>query len=303
MHNLTRVQFLNLMPEWKDCNNISISVLKGGITNRLYRVKSEKGDLAVRIYGDKTDMFIDRDNEADAIEKMAHLGISPRLIKYLPNQNTTIVDFITDGYTLKNSDFLKETILAKTSYAIQKIHKSTVVFGKVFNPMKGIEKMYGILKKIRASYPEFNIKGTVLKLQRLIEKIDISENKYTACHNDLLADNFILDTSGNIQLIDWEYAGMAPKYYDIADMFQEILVPTEIERKFVDYYCEGKDTAENIRIIDLFKPFPDIFWFLWSMIQNRISKISFDFYNYGKIKYENAVSNLNSIKEMYGITL
>ncbi|NIP33024.1 hypothetical protein GWN26_12685, partial [Candidatus Saccharibacteria bacterium] len=51
-----------------------------------------------------------------------------------------------------------------------------------------------------------------------------------ACHNDLLADNFILIKEDALHkydfpmyLIDWEYGGMAPKYYDIADMFQEIL--------------------------------------------------------------------------------
>ena len=39
---------------------------------------------------------------------------------------------------------------------------------------------------------------------------------------------------------------------------------------------------------DLFKPFPDIYWFLWSLIQLNISTIPFDYYNYGKVKFENA---------------
>jgi thiamine kinase-like enzyme len=70
-------------------------------------------------------------------------------------------------------------------------------------------------------------------------------------------------------LIDWEYAGMAPRYYDLADMFQEILVPRDIERNIVEHYCEGKEFEETLYLIDLFKPFPDIYWFLWSMIQQR----------------------------------
>ncbi len=60
------------------------------------------GDVAVRIYGDKTELFIDRDYEADAIEKMTVEGISPKLIKYLPERSVTIV--VTKGYEGKYSE-------------------------------------------------------------------------------------------------------------------------------------------------------------------------------------------------------
>ena len=85
-------------------------------------------------------------------------------------------------------------------------------------------------------------------------------------------------------IIDWEYAGMAPKYYDIADMFQETLIPREAETQIVEEYCAGCDFAQTLGYIDLFKPFPDIYWFLWSMIQINISKIEFDYYSYGQTK-------------------
>jgi thiamine kinase-like enzyme len=104
-----------------------------------------------------------------------------------------------------------------------------------------------------------------------------------------------------VYIIDWEYAGMAPRYYDIADMFQEILVPREAEEKIAATYCQGEDFERTLFYIDLFKPFPDIYWFLWSLIQQNISKIDFDYYNYGKIKYENAIKNLLFISEEYGV--
>ncbi|NNL78033.1 MAG: hypothetical protein HKO68_17005, partial [Desulfobacterales bacterium] len=52
-----------------------------------------------------------------------------------------------------------------------------------------------------------------------------------------------------------------------------------------------------------FKPFPDIYWFLWSLIQLNISKIEFDYYNYGKIKYVNALDNLQLVKKQYGVAV
>lgn len=301
---------LELMPEWNGCKEIDISVLSGGITNKLYRAQSEKGDVAVRIYGDKTELFINRDYEADAIEKMAVVGISPHLIKYLPERSVTIVEYITGGYTLKNPDFLKEELREKIVNPIRRIHRSETVLPKLFNPLVEVRRMAGILKNLNVSYPEFEIEGTLKDLAKLFERAGIPEKEYTVSHNDLLAENFILVTDGYeerypepMYIIDWEYAGMAPRYYDIADMFQEILVDRETERSFVEYYCEGRDFDGNLYLVDLFKPFPDIYWFLWSLIQQNISTIKFDFYNYGRVKYENARRNIEFIKKEYGIRI
>ena len=68
-------------------------------------------------------------------------------------------------------------------------------------------------------------------------------------------------------------------------------------------YCQGENFDRTLFFIDLFKPFPDIYWFLWSLIQLNISKITFDYYNYGKEKYENAMQNLAFIREAYGVAV
>ncbi len=299
--------FLQLMPEWKGAS-IEISVLKGGITNRLYRVTSERGDLALRIYGDRTELFINRDHEADAIRKMADLNISPRLVRYMPGNRVTIVEYITGSYTLKNEDFLDESLRGTIVDAIRRIHESGVVLPGIFNPLAEVKRLAGILEGLGAAYPEFDIPGTVARLETLSRAIDIPESRYTAGHNDLLAENFILVRQGYgdrypvpLYIIDWEYAGMAPREYDLADMFQEILVPREVERSFVEHYCQGCDFERTLRLVDLFKPFPDIYWFLWSLIQKNVSTIDFDFYNYGRVKYENARNNIQFAKEAYGI--
>ncbi len=301
--------FFELMPEWKD-SAIRINTLNGGITNKLYRVHSEKGDVTVRIYGDKTETFINRDIETETMKRIADVSISPRLVKYMPEHRVTIVEFIP-GYVLKNSDFLKKELHEKIVRPIRKIHKSGVVLPHIFNPLSKVKKMYKILNNLEIGCPEFDVEGIIKNLEKVSEIINIPESEYTASHNDLLADNFILTENGGYQgkykepmyLIDWEYAGMAPRYYDLADMFQEILVPPDIEKNIVEHYCEDKEFEKTFYLIDLFKPFPDIYWFLWSMIQHNISKIKFDFYDYGKVKYENARSNIRFIQKEYSLKM
>lgn len=308
--DLTVEIFLKLMPEWDKCGEINISVLKGGITNKLYRVTSERGDLVVRIYGNKTELFINRDYETDSMIKASSIGIAPRFIKYLPQYNVTIVEYITHGYTLKNPDFLRKELREKIVDPIRRLHRSKIKLPKIFNPLTETIKMAEILISLKAEYPEFDISGTIEMLKKLDKKIRFPQDSYTPCHNDLLAENFILVKNGYehlysapLYIIDWEYAGMAPPYYDIADMFQEILVDRDTEKDFVAHYCEGKDFEKNLFFIDIFKPFPDIYWFLWSLNQQNISTIEFDFYNYGKVKYNNAQKNLKFIQDEYGIKL
>ena len=298
-----------LLPEWKGLD-IHISQLSGGITNKLYRIQSEKGDYTVRIYGDKTDLFINRDYEAHTIEEMARVGVASNMIKYMPEIGVTIVEFIGDSIVLTNDHFLDTSLHSKIVAPVRKIHSSGVRLKKVFNPLVEVMKMSAILKGLDAEYKEFDISGTIQRLIMLSSIINIPESEYTPCHNDLLADNFILindDARDRYEepmyIIDWEYGGMAPKYYDIADMFQEILIPRESEKSIVAEYCEGDNFDRTLFLIDLFKPFPDIYWFLWSLIQLNVSKIEFDYYNYGKVKYENAVGNLEFVEKEYGVVV
>jgi thiamine kinase-like enzyme len=220
------------------------------------------------------------------------------------------VEFIDDCIVLKNQHFLDKSLYPKIIEPIRKIHTSGVNLKRIFNPLVEVMRMAAILKRLKVDYPEFDIAGTIQRLIKLSSIINIPESEYTACHNDLLADNFILINEdarhkydAPMYIIDWEYAGMAPKYYDIADMFQEILVPREAEKQIVQEYCAGQKFDHVFFYIDLFKPFPDIYWFLWSLIQLNISKIEFDYYSYGKIKYHNAVGNLKFINEEYGVAV
>lgn len=299
----------DLLPEWKGLE-IQIEQLSGGITNKLYRIRSEKGDYTIRIYGDKTDLFINRDYEAHTIQEMSKIGVCSNLVKFMPELGVTIVEFIGDSIVLTNQHFLDASLYPKIVEPIRKIHTSGVTLKKVFNPLIEVMKMAAILRKLDVRYPEFDIDGTIDRLVKLSSIINITESEYTACHNDLLADNFVLINedarekyASAMYIIDWEYAGMAPKYYDIADMFQEILVPREAEKKIVATYCQGDAFERTLFFIDLFKPFPDIYWFLWSLIQLNISKISFDYHTYGKVKYENAINNLAMIREEYGVAV
>lgn len=307
---LTLETCYDLLPEWRGLD-VQICQLSGGITNKLYRVQSDKGDYTVRIYGDKTDLFINRDAEADTIRQMSTIGVCSNLVDYLPDIGVTIVEFIDDSIVLNNDHFLDASLYPKIVDPIRKIHSSGIQLKKIFNPLVEVMRMSAILAQIDGHYPEFDIAAIIQRLIKLSSVINLPESQYVACHNDLLADNFILikedcldQYESPMYIIDWEYGGMAPRYYDIADMFQEILVHREAEVAIVAEYEQDQDRFERtLFYIDMHKPFPDIYWFLWSLIQLNISKIEFDYYGYGKVKHDNALNNFEFLQQTYGVAV
>ncbi len=303
--NLTVENCSRVMPELSGVD-LKIRELKGGITNRLYRVVSSEGhDYVFRFYGARTELFIDRDVEMENLRRLERSRVTPRLVKYLPTERLTVVEYIP-GYVLKNQDFLREDLWESIIRPIKIIHQSQLVLPYRFDPIAEVKRLYKVLEGTHPSHPEFDIQGTIQALEKIDAAASTHIHQYVPCHNDLLADNFIFAQDHErypepMYLIDWEYGGMAHPYYDLADMFQEILVPREVERALLEIYWDGKDLDFHQYLTDLFKPFPDIYWFLWSLIQLHVSTIPFDYYTYGKVKYENAQKNVQFLKSCYGL--
>ena len=48
------------------------------------------------------------------------------------------------------------------------------------------------MRKINVKYPEFPIEETIKRLEKINDIVSFSPDEYVLCHNDLLADNFML---------------------------------------------------------------------------------------------------------------
>lgn len=294
---------IELMPEWKG-QKLEIGPLTGGITNRLYRVRvADGGDYVVRVYGQKTELFIDRDLEMQSIKAMERSGVVPKLIRYLPEKRATIVEFIP-GQVMRKENFMEHDRLELLVRPIKLIHNCRVQLPRLFDPLVEVKRLFALLGSLGSGYPEFDIDGTIETMETISALADIPHSQYVPCHNDLLADNFIMAEDRRkdpepVYLIDWEYAGMNTPYYEMSDLFQEILVPREIEERILRIYWEDQNMDEHLRKTDMFRPFPDMYWFLWSLIQSNISAIKFDYYNYGKVKYENARGSIQMLRDRY----
>ena len=102
------------------------------------------------------------------------------------------------------------------------------------------------------------------------------EHAPVACHNDLLAANFLHDGE-RVQIVDWEYAGMGDRYFDLANFaVNNELVEDDAERLLDAYFGEPADDRRRASL-NLFRFMSDFREAMWGVVQTGRLELDFDF--------------------------
>ena len=112
LHSQIATVVQTICSEWKNItqNQMEISVVSGGITNLLYQVKQSSdsvSSLLVRIYGEKTEILIDRENENKTFAELSKRNYAPDYFGRFENGRI-------EGY-ISNTRSLHSVELGKTS--------------------------------------------------------------------------------------------------------------------------------------------------------------------------------------------
>ena len=104
------------------------------------------------------------------------------------------------------------------------------------------------------------------------------------CHNDLLNANFI-DDGERIRIVDWEYAGMGDRFFDLANFsVNHELGPAEDEELLRAYFGEhARRDAASLRLMRFMSDFREA---MWGVVQQGISELDFDFVAYADEHFE-----------------
>src|SRR5262249_39991318 len=111
------------------------------------------------------------------------------------------------------------------------------------------------------------------------------------CHNELLAENFIL-VDGEMRLIDYEYSGNNEASFELGNFWSESnLSQEQLEELIAAYWGRPlRNKAARARLWGLMSKYG---WTLWGSIQDGISDLDFDFWSWATEKYERAVEELD----------
>ena len=101
------------------------------------------------------------------------------------------------------------------------------------------------------------------------------------CHNDLLTANF-LDDGERVRIVDWEYAGMGDRFFDLGNLsVNNGFAEADDERLLAAYFGEPS-TPRRFAALRLMRIMSDFREGMWGVVQTAISALDFDFDGYAR---------------------
>ena len=258
---------------WK--NEINISPVEGGITNKNFLVIDGSEKYFVRIGDDIPEHMVFRSNEIQASNAASKIGVSPKLLFH--DKSIQVFNFI-NGKTFDSGDIKNN--LEDITKLIKKVHVKipdhlsgqSVIFW-VFYVIKSYKNF---LEQNQSTYIKIlaDLSKKSIKLESLASPFDI-----VFSHNDLLAGNFIKNKD-QIWLIDWEYAGFNTPLFDLGGLASNNQFSEKQEKQLLENYFEKKLTSELFIKYKAIKCASLLRETMWSMVSEITSKIDFDYKNY-----------------------
>ncbi|MFZ0088434.1 MAG: phosphotransferase, partial [Solirubrobacteraceae bacterium] len=102
------------------------------------------------------------------------------------------------------------------------------------------------------------------------------------CHDDLLPGNVLAADAdpGRAVLVDWEYAGMGHRLFDLANLAVNNEFETDSQSRLIEAYFEVPVTPGRVAALRLMMLVSDAREAAWGVLQRSISALEFDFDDY-----------------------
>lgn len=234
----------------------------GGLTNRVYRY----GPFVVRIPGQGTEEYIDRENEAAAARIAAGAGVSPEVIHADPATGIMVTRFIEAAATMSPEAFrTRAGSPARAGEAFARLHAADRSFPFTFELFAMIESYLGVLSGKEVELPA-GYHDVVAEAKEVRAALARRPLPSAPCHCDPLCENF-LDTGGRMWIVDWEYSGMNDPMWDLGDLSVEgAFSDAQDMEMLVAYFGREPTPADHGRMV-IYKAMCDLLWTLWGLIQ------------------------------------
>ena len=181
-------------------------------------------------------MNLDREFEFRAQKKAHKKGLAPSPILLDKKQNIMITEFSKGSHkTLLNKKELRQLALI-----LKKLHK-----------IKIRKKNHNHKKDFKLKHKKAH--ATLLRLKPYKKELVFT-------HHDLNPNNILF--SNKITLIDWEYAGVNDRYFDLATICVEFKLNAEMQNFFLRNYF-GKNFQPNLKKLTLYKTLYKELWKAW----------------------------------------
>jgi thiamine kinase-like enzyme len=261
---------------------VGLEPLGGGITNHNFLVDCDGKRFVLRIAGTDTELLgIDRNAEHAAALVAADLGVGPKVVDFVEG---SLITCFVEGRPVPLGEMRRPEVLRETAQILRRVHEGPA-FPARFNSFRIVEAYretavaHGV--RLPDAYSEAKAKADGIE-----QELGLTPEQ--PCHNDLLNANFIRSPDG-IRIVDWEYAGMGDRFFDLANFsVNHELSEQETDLVLDAYFGEVRDDdREHLRLMRFMSDFREA---MWGVVQQGISDLDFDFEDYSNRHFERALA-------------
>jgi thiamine kinase-like enzyme len=256
-----------------------VKPLEGGITNRNFRVNFGGTQYVVRLPGKDTNLLaIDREAERLATKKAADLELGPKVAAMLDEPPCLVTCFVQSrevtAEELRQADCLDEI-----GRDLRGFHESGLELPTNFYVTEIVGGYADIAQERGVDLPRAygDARDCARKVVKAVRKHP--EHQPLPCHNDLLTANFLHDGE-RLVIVDWEYAGMGDRYFDLGNFAVNNELGDAEEEHLLEAYFGEPATARRKAALKLFRFMSDFREAMWGVVQTAVSELDFDFGGY-----------------------
>lgn len=280
MDNLSPI--LKRFAQFQSDQPIEVLELKGGITNRNYKITAGGDSFVLRLGGNETRFLgIDRRNEYECSALAWKVGIAPEPVAFLEPEGYILAEFVAgsgmSAHEIGTSENVQRVVQSMKAYhALDRFPGS-------FSPFRVAQEYTQTARSFNVRLPD-NI-DWILKRSHEVERAMYREPlEPRPCHNDLLNGNFI-DDGTRIRILDWEYAGMGDIFFDLGNFAVQHEFSDEQDEILLKAYFGSPSDSQRAHQ-KLMKIMSDLREAMWSLVQMGVSKLDFDYADYGRKYFE-----------------
>ncbi|MGE5689769.1 MAG: phosphotransferase [Pseudomonadota bacterium] len=249
----------------------AVEPLGGGITNRNFKVDLGDETYVLRVGGKDTELLgIDRRAEHEASLVAAGLGIAPEVIAFVEPEGYLVTRYVP-GEPVAAERLRDRDMIGSIARMLRRFHNSGRIAAS-FDPFRVVEAYRDTAASRGVRIPAGYARAKAIA--DMIERL-IPPHPEMLCHNDLLNANFIADLNGRIWLVDWEYAGMGDRFFDLANFAVNHGLDADDDAALLaSYGVEDERSLIQMRFMSDFREA------MWGVVQQALSDIAFDFEGY-----------------------
>ena len=205
-------------------------VLGGGITNHNLKVEvdGERLRAAGRGEGHRPARDRPRRSSSRRREAAAALGIGPEVVAFVEPEGWLVTRLRRGRDSRRWSGCASRQMLERVAAALRAFHGGPAIPGRVRLVPRRRDLPADTRSSAAGRVPEAYDRGA--RDRRRGSSRDASADAPVPCHNDLLNANF-LDDGERLCIVDWEYAGMGDRFFDLANFSDQPRARRAAERR------------------------------------------------------------------------